>query len=137
MKNYEDIINLPHHKSSRHQPMSMANRAAQFAPFAALTGHDEVIAEAARITSQNREMSDYEKDMLSLKFKNAIEIGCVVTVTYFLPDTRKEGGKFEKFKGRIKHFDEIDGKLYFNDGNNIPLKYIREIESKELENMGL
>ena len=91
---YDDIINLPHHVSERHPQMSMYNRAAQFAPFAALAGHDSAITEAARLTDAEQELPESEAEILDRKLARlqTMEEKTPVTVTYFVPDSRKDGG---------------------------------------------
>ena len=92
---YEDIIDLPHHVSKRHPKMSMYNRAAQFASFAALTGHDSAIKETARLTDNERELSDSEAEVLNRKLNyilDNIEGNIPIEVEYFEPDSKKDGG---------------------------------------------
>ena len=132
MGKYDDIINLPHHVSDYHRPMSMRNRAAQFAPFAALSGHDDAIAETIRETEPFKDLTDEEKDILSGKLLYAIENRSKVTVTYFVPDKTKKGGAYERITGRIKKWDEYDGCISLYDGKVIPIKYISEIHGEGL-----
>lgn len=97
MEKYDDIINLPHHVSTKHQRLSMEQRAAQFAPFAALTGYGDAIKETARITEDRIELDDEEKIKLDNKLKkiqNNISNKPKVIVTYFVPDIRKSGGEY-------------------------------------------
>lgn len=104
-KNYEDIINLPHHISRAHPPMPLSGRAAQFAPFAALTGYGEVIKETARQTERKPELSEDEKQALNYKLQRAVNAPGekpIVTVTYFLPDQKKTGGAYFEAFGRIR-----------------------------------
>lgn len=96
---YEDILRLPHHKAANRPHMSMHDRAAQFSPFAALTGFDGVIAETGRRTDQKVELSEYQMTLLDQKLTlidDAIQDGYhpVVTVVYFVPDTKKDGGSY-------------------------------------------
>ena len=94
-KNYEDIINLPHHVSPIHPPMPLSDRAAQFAPFAALTGYGEVIKETARQTDRKPELTEEEKQELDYKLQMAVSLPGekpAVTITYFVPDKKKAGG---------------------------------------------
>ncbi|MDE7092944.1 MAG: hypothetical protein K2O43_05935, partial [Muribaculaceae bacterium] len=91
---YDDIINMDHHVSeSRHQ-MSMMGRAAQFAPFSALTGYGDSIAETARLTDKKIELSVDEQDKVSRRLIQAMENNLTVTVSYFKPDSRKKGGRY-------------------------------------------
>lgn len=119
MSKYDDIINLPHHVSKNRTPMSMENRAAQFAPFAALTGHDEALAETARLTTPKKLLSDDEIASLTRK------LACVIeqipgqeeyTFVYFVPDTQKEGGKYVSKTGTVKKYDEVARALTLSDG---------------------
>jgi len=132
MKNqYDDIINLPAHQSKKYPPMSLSNRAAQFAPFSALVGHKDVIKEAARITGDKVELE--EDAMTSLNEKLAmIQEGHLreaeVTITYFAPDERKKGGIYRKKKGRIKRIDAAEECIIMQDGVGIPLEDIFNIE---------
>lgn len=128
MGRYDDIINLPHHISRTRIPMPPANRAAQFAPFAALTGHDEAISETARLTSPRLELSEVEQAYLSKRLKCALDVQSYVTVTYFESDTRKDGGKLVTVGGIIKKIDECAGCIVFTDKRNIPLACIYSID---------
>lgn len=133
MGKYDDIINLPHHVSYYHQPMPMRNRAAQFAPFAALSGHDDAIAETMRLTEAFKELSDDEKSIMSRKLNFAIENQSMITVKHFIPDKTKAGGSYKKVTGRIKKWDELDNMIQLKDGKIIPINYIYEIEIKDCD----
>ena len=109
---YDDIINLPHHVSQVRKPMPLASRAAQFAPFAALTGHDDAIRETARATAVRPELSGDELAGLSRRLAYALSIcGAEITVGYFGPDRFKSGGACVSVTGRIKRVDEISSVL--------------------------
>ena len=102
-RTYEDIINLPHHVSAVHPPMPLSDRAAQFAPFAALTGYGEVIKETARQTDRKPELTEDEKQALDYKLQMAVSLPGekpMVTVTYFVPDRKKAGGSYHRPGGR-------------------------------------
>lgn len=123
MSRYDDIIHLPHHVSKTRKPMPMINRAAQFAPFAALTGHDEAIAETARQTAPKRILSSDEQEILSKRLAYAIShIGerPNLTFTYFIPDMLKDGGKYVKITGVIRKYDEL-GRTVILETNEILL----------------
>ena len=105
MSRYDDIINLAHHVSKTRTPMSMENRAAQFAPFAALTGHDAAIAETARLTSEKPELSLEELDRLSRRLAYAVEKDATVTITFFQPDAFKNGGRYRQVSGKVMKTD--------------------------------
>ena len=107
MKNnsYEDIINLPHPVSKNHPQMSLRDRAAQFAPFAALTGHDAAIKEAVRLTDERLELSEEVIAQLNEKIniiRNNIGIEQNVSITYFVPDAKKAGGSYVTYSGTQK-----------------------------------
>ena len=127
MSRYDDIIDLPHYEP-KHKRMTLENRAAQFAPFAALTGHGAAIAETARLTDSMTELSTDEQLRLSRILNYALEKHVEVSVIYFLPDTRKAGGRYENAKGIIKNIDETDRVLTLSNGSTIPLDLIHDIK---------
>ena len=104
---YGDILNLPHHVSETHPPMPIADRAAQFAPFAALTGHGAAIAETARLTEDRLELDESQKAVLDQKLTNIMHSAgeILVDVEYFVRDERKSGGRYEHVSGRIMKVD--------------------------------
>ena len=131
MNKYKDIINLPHHVSKTRKPMSLYNRAAQFAPFAALTGYDDAIKETARLTEERIELSDELKNMLNQKIKLIIEnikLQPEVVITYFVHDNKKSGGVYKTISGNIKRIDEYNKKLIFLDKNELRFNEIHDIE---------
>lgn len=128
MSRYDDIINLPHHESKTRKPMSMENRAAQFAPFAALSGHDIAIHETARLTSSKNELSEDESIYLQKRLDYAVKQQSSVTFTYFQSDSLKEGGKYVTATGTIKKIDEYDGNIIFTDKRSIRLADILSID---------
>ena len=106
---YEDIINLPHHELTTRQRMPRINRAASFAPFAALTGYDDAVRETARLTSERIELDEGTKEVLNDKLRIALDKADEQpesSITYFLPDTRKSGGAYVTVKAVIKRIDE-------------------------------
>lgn len=118
MNKYKDIINLPHHASKTRKPMSLYNRAAQFAPFAALTGYDDAIKETARLTEQKIELSDELKNMLNQKIKLIIEnikLQPEVVITYFVHDNKKSGGVYKTISGNVKRIDEVEKCIIFTN----------------------
>lgn len=130
---YNDIINLPHYRSKKRQPMSMHDRAAQFSPFAALTGHDEAIKETARLTDKKIELDETTKTMLNEKFNYIMEHifdQPEITVTYFIPDSLKSGGMYVNFTGNVKKYDYLNRILHFTDNTEIRVDDILEIESE-------
>lgn len=128
MSRYDDIINLPHHVSKTRRPMSMENRAAQFAPFAALTGHGAAITETARLTSSRMELSQEMMRNLSRRLAYALERQSPVTVTYFEPDAYKEGGRYVTASGMIRRVDDTDGAIVFSDKRRIRLADIYSLD---------
>ena len=129
---YEDIINLPHHVSSTRPQMSMLDRAAQFSPFAALTGYDAAIKETGRLTDEKIELDEDTKAALDMKQAYLIEMideQPEISITYFLPDTKKSGGAYVTVTGNLKRFDEYERLLILTDGKKIPMDDIADIES--------
>ena len=130
MGKYDDIINLPHHISSNHPRLSMEQRAAQFAPFAALTGYGDSIKETARLTDTRIELNEEEKEMLNIKLqelKNKISTMPQVTITYFVPDVKKAGGEYITKMNRLKKIDEYKKIIILEDKTIIPIGEITEI----------
>ena len=128
MSKYDDIINLPHYVSRTRPPMSMENRAAQFAPFAALSGHYEAINETARQTSSKIELSEGDLANLTKRLDFAIQLQSPVTITYFQPDSHKKGGQYVTAHGIIKKIDEYDGCIIFTDKRSIRLADVLSID---------
>lgn len=127
---YDDIINLPHHVSNKHPQMSIEARSAQFAPFAALVGYDEQVKETARLTNERKEIAEGLQLMLEEKMQeiqNKIYLKPNVTITYFLPDLKKAGGKYITTTGSVKKFDKIKREIIFEDKTQINLDEIIEI----------
>ena len=130
MKKYDDIIRLPHHVSSVHPHMPVSDRAAQFAPFAALTGYGDVIKETARQTDARPELSEDEKEALDYKIQSACGLPGdkpEITITCFVPDEKKSGGAYHTVEGRIRRIDPDAGQLIMEDGIRINLEYIVNI----------
>ncbi len=130
MKNYDDIIDLPHHVSKTHPQMSIYDRAAQFSPFAALTGYDEAVKETARRTDRKIVLSEYEEDILSERFhvlEQHLKEEPEVSVTYFVADEKKAGGSYVNFVGIVKRIDLYQRQLITMDGCAIPMDDILDI----------
>ena len=128
---YDDIINLPHHVSITHPHMSRLDRAAQFSPFAALTGYDAAIKETARLTDRKVELGESELEELNqtlLELSDRISQQPQAMITYFEPDKRKEGGVYITVSKEIKRIDEIEQAICFTDGSKISLSNIFSIE---------
>jgi len=131
MSNYDDIINLPHHVSKRHPQMPLANRAAQFAPFAALTGYDAAIIEAARNTEQLIDLEEDSKEILDdtlSEIRSHIDGHMGIAVTYFEPDNRKSGGSYQHITGILKDIDDYRHMMVMDDGHLIPMQHILDIK---------
>lgn len=134
MSKYDDIIDLPHHVSARRTPMSMENRAAQFAPFAALTGYNEVLAEAARPTASRRELSEDEKERLSRRLTEIIHrlpSQEVCSFLCFIPDKLKEGGEYVTVTGAVRRYDGCRGTLTLSDGRVVAIDTILSVAEEE------
>lgn len=132
---YDDIINLEHHISKTHKQMSMQNRAAQFAPFAALTGYEEAVKETARFTEQKIELDEELNNILDEKLRliqSQIKNTPEITVIYFVPDDKKRGGKYQKITGKIKKIDDYNKFIIFTDEKYIPIKDIIDISGETL-----
>lgn len=130
---YDDILHLPHHVSEMHPRMPVSDRAAQFAPFAALTGYDAAVKETARLTDQRIELSEEEKAALDAQLRLAAEHigdGSEVTITYFLPDAKKAGGIYVDITGCIKKIDDSNRRIIMRDGTNISMEEIIHISGK-------
>ena len=133
MGEYDDIIHLPHHVSHNHPQMPMMARAAQFAPFAALTGYDAVIHETARLTEGQMELEEYDNERLNRKFAELMTIldnHPEITVSYFLPDEHKTGGRYTTASGTVKKIDTYEQLLWMDDGTKIPIADIMDIDLK-------
>lgn len=135
---YEDIINLPHHELTTRQRMPRINRAASFAPFAALTGYDDAVRETARLTSERIELDEGTKEILNNKLRIALDKAGErpeISITYFLPDKKKSGGAYVTVKAVIKRIDEFERLVIFTDKSSIPIDDIYEIEGDIYNNL--
>lgn len=133
MKDYSKIISLPHHQSATHKRMSNYDRAAQFAPFAALTGHDEAIKETARLTDDCIEMGEDRLGELSAKIQLLIDKlpeQPEITVVYFVPDERKSGGSYAEKTGVVRIIDEYERKLVFYDSDKILIDRVADFKGE-------
>lgn len=132
MTEYDDIIDLPRPKS-KHEPMPMSDRAAQFSPFAALTGYGDAIDETARLTDRRIELSEEERAELDYKQQYLATLDApTVTVTYFVPDERKSGGAYVTHTGVLKRVDEVESMVVFKDGLRVPLDEVMDIKCEQL-----
>lgn len=129
---YDDIINLPHHVSKKHPQMSLHDRAAQFSPFAALTGHKAAINETARLTDEKQILSEDViaklNEQLNL-IKENIGTNQTVTITYFVPDDKKSGGAYISNTGVVKKINEYNHTVVLTDKTVIPIEQISEMQS--------
>lgn len=124
------MLDMPHHVSTKHPHMSIENRAAQFAPFAALTGYEEQLTETRRRTGQRIELDEGEKQQLDEKLQYVMRNDRIhenVAFTYFVPDPYKEGGEYVTKKGKIKKLDSYHKKIILEDLTEIPVEEIIEI----------
>lgn len=133
LHNYDDIIDLPHHVSPNRRRMSNIERGAQFSPFAALTGYEAAVEEAARSTDGKKELTEEMKAIIDAKIQAISEHPDAepqVTITYFKPDERKEGGAYVRVTGAVKEIDRIGKTIVLTDHTEIPMEQIREIEAE-------
>ncbi len=124
---YDDIIDLPHPTSERHPRMPMANRAAMFSPFAALTGYDAAVKETARLTDAKVDLTEEEKSILDAKLQLLVP-GESVAITYFQPDAMKQGGAYVTASGEIKRVDGAAREIVLTDGRRIPIDDILKVQ---------
>lgn len=127
---YSDIINLPYKKSKKYKHMSQKNRAAQFAPFAALTGHKQLIQETQRLTEDKKELDENKKSILNQKLLYFIETKEKIKITYFKKDQKKSGGDYLTTIQRIKKIDSIYQTITLQNGQIIKMEDIYEIEQQ-------
>ncbi len=130
-ENYDDIINLPHHESDVHPHMPIADRAAQFSPFSALTGYENAVSETARLTDERIELDEYEKAKLNEKLTFIAQnpdVQRLVTVTFFVGDALKSGGRYVTTAVNIRRVDELGHALVTPDNERIEINDIIDIE---------
>ena len=128
---YDDLLELPHHVSTRHHPMSMAERAAQFSPFAALSGYDDAIRETARLTGEEIQLSEDDQQVLDSVLRellSRIREHPAASITWFIPDERKNGGAYTTMSVHLRRVDPIEKILYTTEGHTIPLARIVSIQ---------
>ena len=137
-RTYDDIINLPHHISATRSHMTAIDRAAQFSPFAALTGYEAAIKETARLTDERVELDEYAKDALREKLQiitDRIKEHPEITITYFQPDAKKKGGAYVTAVGSAKKIDEYERVVVMTDGTVIPIDETISIDGQIFELM--
>ena len=132
-RKYNEIMGLPHHVSKTRPQMPMSDRAAQFAPFAALTGYDAAIKETGRLTDERIELDVEALSALDMKYQllmEALDEAPEVTITYFQPDERKAGGKYVSAVGAVKKIDDFERRITMRDGAKIPMDDVLSIEGE-------
>ena len=137
---YEDIVNLPRHISKVHPQATMADRAARFSPFAAISGYEDMVKEAARVTEERIDITDATKELLNEKLNMIIEFldeELEVTITYFEPDKKKDGGAYISITGTVKRIDEYERIVLMSDDKKIRIDEIYAIESDLFYSLGL
>lgn len=136
MEKYKDIINLPHKQSSKRPHMSLLDRAAQFAPFAALTGYDDAIEETGRLTHEKIELSEEDLKLLNMKFQilvDKLSEECEVEFTYFVPDGAKSGGAYVTVRGIVKKVDGFKRVITLYDGTKILMDDVLTMDGEIFE----
>ena len=136
MGNYDDIIDLPHHVSETHPPMSRADRAAQFSPFAALTGYDAAVRETARVTERRIELGEGVKAELNTRLNCILEHlpeHPQVSITYFVPDEKKSGGVYRTVTGAVRKLDGFAKTLTLADGTVVSMEEMVHVEGNLFE----
>ena len=130
---YDEIMGLPHHVSKTRPQIPMSDRAAQFAPFAALTGYDAAIKETGRLTDERIELDVEALSALDMKYQllmEALDEAPEVTITYFQPDERKAGGKYVSAVGAVKKIDDFERRITMRDGTRIPTDDVLSIDGE-------
>ena len=130
---YEEIMKHPHHVSKTRPQMPMSDRAAQFAPFAALTGYDSAIKETGRLTDEKIELDEEALTALDMKYQilmDAFDDAPEVTITFFQPDVRKAGGKYLTVTGAVKKVDDFERRITMQDGAKIPMDEVLSIDGE-------
>ncbi len=131
---YDDILHLPHHRSEKHPPMAMRERAAQFSSFRALTGYEDAIDETARLTDRRAERSEEERQRLDdilQRLENRLREEPTVTVTYFRPDPRKEGGAYLRHTGALHAIDRANRRLVFRDKWAVEMEDVYDVAEQK------
>lgn len=132
MNKYDSIINLPHYELRNHQRMSVESRAAQFSPFAALTGYSDSVKETARLTDKKRDLSEDMKSKIDMKLQlieDHINERPEITVLYFVKDKKKSGGEYLEYTGKVRRIDIVNKNIIFTDKNIICLDDIFDISA--------
>ncbi len=137
MEKYQSILKKPYQKSTNRKHMSLNDRAAQFAPFAALTGYEESISEVARLTNKKQNLSQEAKSIINAKLQFIItnNLKEEVLFTYFIPDDKKQGGKYVDIKKVVKRIDEVNREVFFVDRTSIHIDMILDIRSLTIDSI--
>lgn len=133
---YDSIKKLPHYQSVTRPHMSLYDRAAQFSPFAALTGYDDAVKETARLTDTKAELDEYEKAAINERLnriQDTFDVQPEVSITYFLPDKKKSGGAYITVTGCVKKVDEYEHVVVMRNGTKVPIDDIAEIDGEIFE----
>ena len=137
---YEDIVNLPPHISKKHPQPSMMDRAARFAPFAAITGYEEMVLEEARVTEERIDLDEGALALLNEKLnmiQEFLDEEPEVTITYFEPDKKKSGGAYNSITGIVKRIDEYEHLVIMKDGARIFIDSIYDLQSELFYSLGV
>ena len=137
---YEDIVNLPPHISKKHPQPSMMDRAARFAPFAAITGYEEMVLEEARVTEERIDLDEGTLSLLNEKLnmiQEFLDEEPEVTITYFEPDKKKSGGAYITITGIVKRIDEYEHLVIMKDGARIFIESIYDLQSELFYSLGV
>ncbi|MGO5095349.1 hypothetical protein ACTQ34_05915 [Agathobaculum sp. LCP25S3_E8] len=130
VERYAELLYLPHHTSLRHPPMPRENRAAQFAPFAALTGHVDAVAETARLTQPRAALDEgviAELDARIGQLRAQIGTQPAAEITYFVPDHKKEGGAYVTVRGRVCKIRDFEKQIVLEDGTIVPVEQVMDL----------
>lgn len=134
---YDDLLNLPHHVSTVHPHMSLYDRAAQFAPFKALTGYEDDVEESARLTDERIDLDEDRIEHLDARLQileDHLTEAPTVSLTFFQPDSRKEGGSYETVSGTVKKIDAIQRNIVLKSGQTIAIDSIYDIDGELFRN---
>lgn len=129
---YDDILHLARPQSKKHRPMPMEDRAAQFLPFAALTGYDAAVSETARLTEDRIELDPQEAERLGARLAVLVkrqQEQPELSLLYYVPDARKAGGAYVTVSGRLRKITDFPRCIYLTDGSRIPIEDIVAVES--------
>ena len=130
---YDEIINFPHHVSKTRPQMPMSDRAAQFSPFAALTGYDSAIRETGRLTDEKIDLDEESLNALNMRYQmltDALEERPEVRITYFKPGERKAGGAYVTTVGAVRKIDDFEQTIIMQDGTRIPMGDVLSLEGE-------